>query len=80
MRSVRRKTKETIKDNLSSTKCSESQSDDIESSLLELNDNSIALYSTIQSVWYDYQMHISSFPCLDILAALASEEQSGPAN
>ena len=72
MRSVRRKTKETIKDNLSSTKCSESQSDDIESSLLELNDNSIALY--------DYQMHISSFPCLDILAALASEEQSGPGN
>ena len=44
--------------------------------MIELNDNSIILYNTIQSMWNDYQSHLPSFPCLDILATLAVEESN----
>ena len=60
--------------NTSTNNSSDIQSIEIESSVIEINDSSIVLYSAIQSVWNDYQSQLSSYPCLDILANLASEE------
>ena len=76
MRKQNANTKKYKKDNISLTNASDSQSFDIESSMIELNDNSIILYNTIQSMWNDYQSHLPSFPCLDILATLAVEESN----
>jgi hypothetical protein len=74
MRSEKSKSKKSIKDNSSATKCSDNESENIESSLTELSDNSITLYNTIQSIWHEYQTRLSSIPCLDLLAALATQE------
>lgn len=47
---------------------------DEEKLLTELSDDSITLYSTIQSIWHDYQEKLMTIPCLDLLSTLASQE------
>lgn len=74
MRHDKTKQKKSLKDNSSATKCSDDESENLESSLTELSDNSITLYSTIQSIWHEYQTRLSAIPCLDLLAALATQE------
>jgi len=61
-------------DSCSVTKASFSESKGLEDSLVELSDDSITLYSTIQSIWHEYQQKMMSIPCLDLLSALASQE------
>lgn len=61
-------------DSVSITKASNSESKDLEDSLVELSDDSITLYSTIQSIWHEYQQKMMSIPCLDLLSTLASQE------
>ena len=75
MKNSKRQSKQSISDNVSTTKCSEYQSDGVESALIELNDNSLTFYSAIQSIWSEYQEHITCFPCLDILASMAASKK-----
>ena len=75
MKNCKKKSKQSLPDNVSTTKCTEHESDEVESRLIELNDNSITLYSAIQSIWSEYQEHFTYFPCLDILASLAAGEK-----
>ncbi|OMJ75120.1 hypothetical protein SteCoe_25821 [Stentor coeruleus] len=74
MRSDKSVSKKCIKDNNTTTKYSDDESEDLEKNLNELNDSSITLYSTIQSIWHEYQTRLSAIPCLDLLAALATQE------
>lgn len=74
MRSDKSISKKSIKDNSTATKYSDNESEDLEATLTELNDSSITLYSTIQSIWHEYQTRLSTIPCLDLLAALATQE------
>ena len=62
------------RDSVSVTKASVTESEELENSIVELSDDSITLYSTIQSIWHEYQTRLSSIPCLDLLAALATQE------
>lgn len=79
MRNYKKKPIQSIQDdNISITKCSESSGGDF--TLLELDDSSITLYNTLQSMWSDYQDHLLCFPCLDILATLASQENPDKCN
>ena len=75
MQNSKRKSKQSILNNVRTTKYSEQESDEVESTLIELNDSSIALYSAIQDIWSEYQEHFICFPCLDILASLAAGEK-----
>ena len=61
-------------DSSSITKASGTESIELEKSLTELSDDSITLYSTIQSIWHEYQEKLMSIPCLDLLSVLASQE------
>ncbi|OMJ81795.1 hypothetical protein SteCoe_17679 [Stentor coeruleus] len=74
IRNENTKHKKNLKDNSSATKCSDDESENLEFSLTELSDNSITLYSTIQSIWHEYQTRLSAIPCLDLLAAMATQE------
>ncbi|OMJ89883.1 hypothetical protein SteCoe_7870 [Stentor coeruleus] len=74
MRSDKNISKKCIKDNSTATKYSDNESEDLETTLTELSDGSITLYSTIQSIWHEYQTRLSTIPCLDLLAALATQE------
>jgi hypothetical protein len=74
MRYEKRTSKKNYNNNITSTKCSDSISDGLESSLVEDNDISLMLYSAIQSAWYQHQLNNSDFPCLEVLANIAAEE------
>lgn len=63
-------------ESLSKTKVSDDDTKEYEEMIVELSDDSITLYSTIQSIWQEYQQKVMNIPCLDLLSALSSQELS----